>query len=256
MNTPEREEFEVDLIQVIKGVWSQKRLLAAAMLAMCVLGLLWGFISREAPQQEWRVAYVQFYVGNNSDIRREDYINATEAQMASYITSTYNAVLKSPTTLQMIIDEGDLPYTIQELSPNITTSTSNSTRIYRVNAYSYDPEEAMDIASIIAEVLPRRMEQVVPGSVTRLIDPPTLREEKAKKTETLKPILRLGAIAAAGGLILAAGFVAVKEAINGEIYDGAYLRRNFSGVPLLGSVPDLTKTGGSYDSKHRKGAGR
>ena len=255
--TPEREELLIDFSQVVKGIWHRRKLMAAAMIAACLLGILYGFFSYEKAEEKQR-AYVYFYVGNIDYLIEEaPYLDSAESTMAAYIANTYSAVLSLPSTLQTIIDEGELSYTCDELREMLTTAQTQSTRIYQVNAYSEDPDEAVKIAGIISRVLPVKMEQIVGGTDTRVIGEPVL-EEKTEKTSAgmVKRAALFGAAAALAGLVLACGLIAVKEIFNNAVYDERYLRRAFPQVPVMGAIPDLKKTGGSYADALRKEAGR
>ena len=255
--TPEREELLVDFSQVVKGIWQRRKIIAAVMIAACLLGLLYGFFSRDISKEESRV-YMYFYIGNVDYLVNDSpYLDTSEVALSNYIVDTYTAVLSMPHTLQMIIDKGALPYTPEKLRTMIMTSQTKSTRIYQISVYSPDLEEAFKIARVIAEILPAQIEQIVGGTDTRLIGEPMRDEEYTIENRGWKKRSAVFGIAAAlVSFVLAGGAVALKEIFNNEVYDERYLRRAFPEVPVIGAIPDMRKTGGSYADALRKEAGR
>ena len=202
--------------------------------------------------------YMYFYIGNADYLVKDSpYLDTSEVAISSYIADTYGAILAMPHTLQMIIDKGALPYTPEKLRTMIMTMQTKTTRIYQISVYSQNLEEALKIARIIAEILPAQIEQIVGRTDTRLIGEPMQDEAYSIKNHGWKKRAAIfGAAAALAGFVLAAGAVVIKEIFNNAIYDERYLRRAYPAVPVIGAIPDLKKTGGSYADALRKEAGR
>ena len=247
--TPEREELEVDFVQVIIGLWKRKWLIAAVTAACCLLGLAWGLMYRgDDTKTDKYISSVTFYVGSADLEDQSGSPDSDEQSRAQYVTDMFKAVLGTPSALSRIAEASGLSLTGKEVAGMITIAENpEPIRLSRVIVRANDPETAVKIAQAAAEVMPGRMEEVDAGFAVKVVDAPTRPAAPdtsgRSRMSTSRRMLYLGD----AGFVLSCLWTAALEIVNGRVYRERWLRRNYAAVPVLGVIPNLKKTGGSYD---------
>lgn len=78
--------------------------------------------------------------------------------------------MENRTTLEEVIEKSKVDYTYKELSDMIEANSVNETEVMQVTVTSEDPYEASEIANVIAEVLPKRISEIIEGSSMEVVD--------------------------------------------------------------------------------------
>ena len=198
-------------------------------------------------------ATASFYVNNSSiSIGSMNYsISAGELSASSTLVNTYIYILKSRTTLEDVIEKGDLPYTYVQLNNMITTKTVANTAAFDVTVTSGSPTESEHIANTIATVLPERITEIVDGSSVRIVDYAIVPAHRAGPSYTKN--LMIGFLV---GAVLAAGIITVRFLIDEQndvvIHSSDELRELYPDIKVLALIPDmrLSEKKGYYYSSY------
>lgn len=237
----EEQEYEIDLLELLRAMWSH--ILVILLTAVICAGLaLGGTLLFVTPTYK---ASALMYV-NSSDISLAGSklsISASDLSAAKSLVDTYIVIMNTRTTLNEVIEKSGVSYTYEQLKEMISASSVNSTEIFSVEVTSADPQEAELLANTIATVLPERISAVVDGCSVRIVDNAVIPVHRAAPNYFHNTMLGLLL-----GAILACGAVTVAFLRDDKIHDGDYLIDTYK-LPVLATIPDLTadnSAGGYY----------
>ena len=246
MENKMKEQYTIDLSQVVGALWKKAWLIALVGLLAAAIGFsLAAFVI--APRYS---ATVMLYVNNRSNASGStgSVISSSEISAAQSLVRTYGEILNNRTSMEIVIDECDVPYTYKELSKMIKSEPSNDTEIMKVTVTSTDPDEAAKIANAIAVVLPVRVEEIIDGASMRIVEWAIPNSEKVGPS-----ILKYTVIALLLGVMLTAAAVTLATLLDDTVPDEEYVIRCY-GCTILAKVPDLTEAEGKrygYYSSHK-----
>ena len=249
MNNRNNDVMEIDLLKLFSALWHRALviILVALLAASAAFAVTLFFIE---PTYQ---ATASFYVNNSSiSIGSMNYsISAGELSASSTLVNTYIYILKSRTTLEDVIEKGQLPYTYVQLNNMITTKTVANTAAFDVTVTSGSPTESEHIANTIATVLPERITEIVDGSSVRIVDYAIVPAHRAGPSYSKN--LMIGFLA---GAVLAAGIIAVRFLIDEQndvvIHSSDELRELYPDIKVLALIPDmrLSEKKGYYYSSY------
>ena len=249
MKNRNNDVMEIDLLKLFSALWRRALviILVALLAASAAFAVTLFFIE---PTYQ---ATASFYVNNSSiSIGSMNYsISAGELSASSTLVNTYIYILKSRTTLEDVIEKGDLPYTYVQLNNMITTKTVANTAAFDVTVTSGSPTESEHIANTIATVLPERITEIVDGSSVRIVDYAIVPAHRAGPSYTKN--LMIGFLV---GAVLAAGIITVRFLIDEQndvvIHSSDELRELYPDIKVLALIPDmrLSEKKGYYYSSY------
>lgn len=232
-------EIEIDLLQLFRALW--RNALIIILVAILFGGLAFGYTYMfVSPKYE---ASAMMYVNNSSVSIGSTSVSITSGELsaASTLVNTYVVILKSRTTLDEVIQESGVPYTVEKLSGMVSASAVSGTGIFRIRVHSSSPTEAELIANTIARVLPDRISDIMDGSSVRVVDYAIVPAHRSSPSYTKNT-----AIGVLAGVVLVAGIICLKEILtSGEdviIHSTDDLKELFPEIPVLAVVPDMRMT--------------
>ncbi len=234
-----KDEIEIDLLHLIKILWSKGWIVVASMLLAGAIAFSYALLFITPLYTSSAMMYVNnssFEVGASSFS-----ISTGELSAAKSLLDTYVVIMKARTTLEEVIEEADLEYTYRELSGMITAASVNDTEVFQITATSPDPAEAELIVDTIVEILPDRISEIVDGSSVRIVDTAILPTARSSPSYTKYAIV--GMIL---GFALSCGVIVVLDLMNNTIRDEDHIAEKYN-LPLLAVVPDMrVKKNSSY----------
>jgi capsular polysaccharide biosynthesis protein len=200
-------------------------------------------------------ASVMLYVNNKSFSFGEGKIDISAADLAASqsLIDTYIVILNNRTTMEEIVERGDIDKSWGEVMRMISASKVEGTEVFTVKVTCDDPYEAAHIANTIAQVLPERIEEIIDGSSMRIVDTAVVNTAKVSPSLT-KNVIQAVII----GAILAAAVIAVMTLIDDTVRSEDFLTENFD-VPVLSRIPEFSQEttkseyGYSYGYGQRRG---
>lgn len=232
--------IELDLTQLFialkKKAWLL--ILAATLCGVCAFG-----ITKYAITPMYK-SDVKMYV-NNSSISvgsTQLSISGSDISAAQTLVDTYIVILQSRTVLEAVIEQANLPYSVDQLSRMVTASSINGTEIFQIQTVNPDPQMAMRIANTVADVLPDKISTIVDGSSVRVVDYAI--EAAAAYSPNYTQNIVLGILF---GLLISCGFVVLTSIFNDTIDNEDILTQSFD-IPVLSVIPDIhsSKAKGNY----------
>lgn len=196
-----------------------------------------------------------FYVNNSSilgDVNISDYLTNSDINARKSLVDTYSVILRARSTLLEVKDYADSDRSVGALRSMISAASVEGTEIFQVKVTSTDPYEAEKLANAIAEILPKRISEVVENASAKVVDYAQVAASPSSPNYAQNTLL--GFLV---GFVLCTGVLLLRELFDVVIRVEEDVQHCCS-YPVLAAVPDMLNAGkGGYyyrDSKARTGA--
>lgn len=227
MNSNDNASIEIDVLYLLRKLWSRKFFIIFIALVVGTIALL-GSVFLIKPKY---TSTTRIYVVN----RTADSITNQDLQAGSYLVKDYQEVITSNEVLSSVIDKEKLSLTPNELSSMISVTIPTDTRVISISVEDDNAQEATTIANTVREVAAEKIK-----AVTKVEDVTTLEAAEVPKEPSSPNIKRNTLIG-----VIAGGGLAVISIIILEVLDDRVRRpediEDVLGLPLLGIVPDIDK---------------
>ena len=243
------EEMEVDIGRVIQTVLDRTWLVV-------LITVLCGAIAFAAtyflitPQYE---ASAKFYVNNNSRLPGDSASSMSSGDLSTSrnLVDSYMVILNTKETILDVIEYTQTDLSYKEIKDMIAANAVNETEIFEVTITSPDPEEALQIADAISEILPKRISTIIDGTSAKVVETAILPESPSSPSYPMNIL-----IGALFGFTMVVAVIVLREIFDVTIRDEEDVNQCCK-HPILAAVPDMTapSKGGSYYEKSRKKKG-
>lgn len=227
MNSNDNASIEIDVLYLLRKLWSRKFFIIFIALVVGTIALL-GSVFLIKPKY---TSTTRIYVVS----RTADGITNQDLQAGSYLVKDYQEVITSNEVLSSVIDKEKLSLTPNELSSMISVTIPTDTRVILISVEDDNAQEATTIANTVREVAAKKIK-----AVTKVDDVTTLEAAEVPKEPSSPNIKRNTLIG-----VIAGGGLAVISIIILEVLDDRVRRpediEDVLGLPLLGIVPDIDK---------------
>ncbi|MBD9120445.1 MULTISPECIES: Wzz/FepE/Etk N-terminal domain-containing protein [unclassified Streptococcus] len=227
MNSNDNASIEIDVLYLLRKLWSRKFFIIFIALVVGTIALL-GSVFLIKPKY---TSTTRIYVVS----RTADSITNQDLQAGSYLVKDYQEVITSNEVLSSVIDKEKLSLTPNELSSMISVTIPTDTRVISISVEDDNAQEATTIANTVREVAAEKIK-----AVTKVDDVTTLEAAEVPKEPSSPNIKRNTLIG-----VIAGGVLAVISIIILEVLDDRVRRpediEDVLGLPLLGIVPDIDK---------------
>lgn len=227
MNSNDNASIEIDVLYLLRKLWSRKFFIIFIALVVGTIALL-GSVFLIKPKY---TSTTRIYVVSST----ADSITNQDLQAGSYLVKDYQEVITSNEVLSSVIDKEKLSLTPNELSSMISVTIPTDTRVISISVEDDNAQEATTIANTVREVAAEKIK-----AVTKVDDVTTLEAAEVPKEPSSPNIKRNTLIG-----VIAGGVLAVISIIILEILDDRVRRpediEDVLGLPLLGIVPDIDK---------------
>lgn len=227
MNSNDNASIEIDVLYLLRKLWSRKFFIIFIALVVGTIALL-GSVFLIKPKY---TSTTRIYVVS----RTADSITNQDLQAGSYLVKDYQEVITSNEVLSSVIDKEKLSLTPNELSSMISVTIPTDTRVISISVEDDNAQEATTIANTVREVAAEKIK-----AVTKVDDVTTLEAAEVPKEPSSPNIKRNTLIG-----VIAGGVLAVISIIILEVLDDRVRRpediEEVLGMTLLGVVPDVDK---------------
>ena len=228
MNTNDNASIEIDILYLLRKLWSKKFFIIFVGLLVGTIALLGSVFFIKPKYTSTTRIYV---VSRSSDTS----LTNQDLQAGSYLVNDYKEVITSSEVLSSVIDQEKLSMSTGELSKEIAVTIPTDTRVISIAVTDTDAQRACDIANTVREVAAEKIK-----AVTKVDDVTTL-ESAAKPSHPSSPNVKINAVIGA----LAGVFLAIVGILVAEVLDDRVRRpediEEVLGMTLLGVVPDVDK---------------
>ena len=228
MNTNDNASIEIDVLYLLRKLWSKKFFIIFVGLLVGTIALL-GSVFFIKPKY---TSTIRIYVVSRSS---DTSLTNQDLQAGSYLVNDYKEVITSSEVLSSVIDQEKLSMSTGELSKDIAVTIPTDTRVISIAVTDTDAQRACDIANTVREVAAEKIK-----AVTKVDDVTTL-ESATKPSHPSSPnVKKNAAIGALVGVFLAVIGILVAEVLDDRVRRPEDIEE-ILGMTLLGVVPDVDK---------------
>ena len=228
MNTNDNASIEIDVLYLLRKLWSKKFFIVFVGLLVGTIALLGSIFFIKPKYTSTTRIYV---VSRSSDTS----LTNQDLQAGSYLVNDYKEVITSSEVLSSVIDQEKLSMSTGELSKEIAVTIPTDTRVISISVTDTDAQRACDIANTVRQVAAEKIK-----AVTKVDDVTTL-ESATKPSHPSSPNVKKNAvIGALAGVFLAIVGILVAEVLDDRVRRPEDIEETL-GMTLLGVVPDVDK---------------
>ena len=228
MNTNDNASIEIDVLYLLRKLWSKKFFIIFVGLLVGTIALLGSVFFIKPKYTSTTRIYV---VSRSSDTS----LTNQDLQAGSYLVNDYKEVITSSEVLSSVIDQEKLSMSTGELSKEIAVTIPTDTRVISIAVTDTDAQRACDIANTVRQVAAEKIK-----AVTKVDDATTL-ESATKPSHPSSPnVKKNAAIGALAGVFLAIVGILVAEVLDDRVRRPEDVEEVL-GMTLLGVVPDIDK---------------
>ncbi|MBT0927779.1 Wzz/FepE/Etk N-terminal domain-containing protein [Streptococcus lutetiensis] len=228
MNTNDNASIEIDVLYLLRKLWSKKFFIVFVGLLVGTIALL-GSVFFIKPKY---TSTTRIYVVSRSN---DTALTNQDLQAGSYLVNDYKEVITSSEVLSSVIDQEKLSMSAGQLSGEIAVNVPTDTRVISISVTDTDAQRACDIANTVREVAAEKIK-----AVTKVDDVTTL-ESATKPSHPSSPnVKKNAAIGALAGVFLAVVGILVAEVLDDRVRRPEDIEEVL-GMTLLGVVPDVDK---------------
>lgn len=228
MNTNDNASIEIDVLYLLRKLWSKKFFIVFVGLLVGTIALLGSIFFIKPKYTSTTRIYV---VSRSSDTS----LTNQDLQAGSYLVNDYKEVITSSEVLLSVIDQEKLSMSTGELSKEIAVTIPTDTRVISISVTDTDGQRACDIANTVRQVAAEKIK-----AVTKVDDVTTL-ESATKPSHPSSPNVKKNAvIGALAGVFLAIVGILVAEVLDDRVRRPEDIEETL-GMTLLGVIPDIDK---------------
>ena len=228
MNTNDNASIEIDILYLLRKLWSKKFFIVFVGLLVGTIALLGSVFFIKPKYTSTTRIYV---VSRSSDTA----LTNQDLQAGAYLVNDYKEVITSSEVLSSVIDQEKLSMSAAQLSDEIAVDIPTDTRVISISVTDTDAQRACDIANTVRQVAAEKIK-----AVTKVDDVTTL-ESATKPSHPSSPnVKKNAAIGALAGVFLAIVGILVAEVLDDRVRRPEDIEETL-GMTLLGVVPDVDK---------------
>ena len=236
-NQQNQDEIEIDLLELLRVLWSK---IGYVILAALALGLLMVLVSKVFMKPQYE-STTKMYVLSKQD--SSSTVTSGDLQASSLLTKDYAELIQSRQVVETVIAQLNLDLTYEEFLNKITVTTQNDTRILSITVKDEDPYVAIRVAAS------DHIQNVMNTEAVNVVDEANIPDEPVSPS-----IKKNGLIGAIAGAFIAIVIIIIVYLTNDTIQTSEDVER-YLGVSTLGIIP-LAEGQKKSKKKNKNGRGR
>ena len=235
-------EITIDIQRILSALMNKIWVIGIVAI-LCAALTLAGTIFLVEPKYQ---SSVMFYVNNNSlslgDVSISG-ITSGDISASRGLVKSYIVILNTRETINDVIDYAGVKYSYGSVKGMISASAVDNTEIFRVVVTHTDPQEAERIASAIAHILPKRIDNIINGTTAKIVDSAVIPSSPSSPNYTTNTLM--GFLV---GVLAVCAVIILRELFDVVIRKEEDVLRTVEPHPILASVPNMDKRskGGYY----------
>ncbi|AME08872.1 MULTISPECIES: Wzz/FepE/Etk N-terminal domain-containing protein [Gemella] len=226
MNNNEQDFVQIDILFLLRKLWSQKLVIAVISLTFTVVALAYSLFVATPKYQSTTKVYVVNQKNDNKAITTQD------VQLGTLLVKDYKEIILSNKVLEDVISQNGLTLSTKTLASKINVDAPKDTRIISISVTDKDPEAASKLANAVKEVSAAKIKEV-----TKIDDVTTLEEAKPAVVPSSPNIVKNAVLATVLGFIISVLGVILLELLDDRIRRPEDIEEGLDMV-LLGIIPD------------------
>ena len=166
-----QDEIEIDLLELLRVLWSK---IGYVILAALALGLLMVLVSKVFMKPQYE-STTKMYVLSKQD--SSSTVTSGDLQASSLLTKDYAELIQSRQVVETVIAQLNLDLTYEEFLNKITVTTQNDTRILSITVKDEDPYVASQMADAIRVAASDHIQNVMNTEAVNVVDEANIPDE-------------------------------------------------------------------------------
>ena len=229
MDNQEKDFVQIDIMLLLRRIWSQKLIIVLTTLVFTAGALMYSLFIVTPKYNSTTRVYVVNQKKDNQAITTQD------VQLGTLLVKDYKEIILSNSVMSDVVAKNKLQITPGELAKKISVDAPKDTRIISITVTDKDPQKARDLANAVREVSADKIKEV-----TKIEDVTTLEQAEAALTPSSPNVFKNSVLAALLGFILAVGGVVLIELMDDRIKRPEDIEETMNLV-LLGVIPSTNK---------------
>ncbi len=249
MDEREKDEIEIDLLQLVGVLWEKVGVIAGATIGSALIALLvTQFLM--TPMYE---STASVYVIN----RQGEVGSATSSDLSAATSLTYDFehMVTTHRILEPAMKRVGLEMSVEELARRITVTNPSNTRILEITVEDEDPEMAKRIVDELSAIAAETIVEIMEIEKVNSIDEGLVADKPS--SPSMKKNIAIGGML---GCLIASGLVVMQFILDDTIKTDEDIEK-YLHLSVLGAIPDMEnnkparkRTGGLGKGKRRKRA--
>jgi capsular polysaccharide biosynthesis protein len=235
--------MEIDLLDLAFVLLDKLHIIMVVVLACALLFSAYSYFLIAPTFQSTSKLYI---VSSSKD----SVIDLADINIGTTLTKDYEQLILSYPVLDQVIDGLGLDMSSRQLSQMISLTNPADTRILNITVTSTDPQQAVDIANMVAKVSVKYLPKTMSTNSPNIAQKARLPQGKAAPN-CLKYTMFGGLL----GFIICCGLYTIQYLMDDTIHSSDDLERYFGLVPLT-TIPESKEINDEGDKKKRRKRGR
>lgn len=223
-NQQNQKEAEIDLLELVRVMWSKKIYI---ILAAVIMGVLAFAVSKFLLTPQYKSTTKMYVLAQQNSTT----VTNSDLQASTQLSQYFVEIIQSREVLESVIGQLGLEVSYEGLLNKITVSAGSDTRIVAISVTDPEPETACRIADAIRETAATHIQTVMNMEAVNVVDKANV-PANPSSPNIKKNVL----ISAFFGAFLAIAVILVVYLINDTIRTSEDVER-YLGVSVLGTIP-------------------
>ncbi|MBK5500697.1 YveK family protein [Peribacillus sp. TH14] len=216
-----------DIFQTLKKRWKLITLLT--LIAALISGSISYFLLTPIYQSSTQILVNQKQSKNQLD--------SNQIQSNIDMINTYSVIIKSPAILEKVIDDLELPQSVDQLSQKITINSQENSQVFSLTVQDSNPSKAVEIANAVSGTFQKEIKEIMNVDNVSILAKAEIKENPAPVKPN--PLLNI-VIAVVIGLMAGIGLAFLLEYMDNTIRDEKDIETVLD-LPLLGSIQKISQ---------------
>lgn len=216
-----------DIFQTLKKRW--KIIMLLTLIAALISGTISYFLLTPVYESSTQILVNQKQSKNQ--------IDSIQIRSNIDMINTYSVIIKSPAILEKVIDDLELPQSVDQLSQKITINSQENSQVFSLTVQDSNPSKAVEIANAVSGTFQKEIKDIMNVDNVSILAKAEIKENPAPVKPS--PLLNI-AIAVVVGLMAGIGLAFLLEYMDNTIRDEKDIETLLD-LPLLGSIQKISQ---------------
>ncbi|MEB2492982.1 Wzz/FepE/Etk N-terminal domain-containing protein [Peribacillus frigoritolerans] len=164
-------------------------------------------------------------------------LDSNQIQSNIDMINTYSVIIKSPAILEKVINNLELPQSVDQLSQRITINSQENSQVFSLTVQDSNPAKAVEIANTVSATFQKEIKEIMNVDNVSILAKAEVKENPTPVKPS--PLLNI-AIAVVVGLMAGIGLAFLLEYMDNTIRDEKDIETLLD-LPLLGSIQKISQ---------------
>lgn len=223
---------EIDFNEVLYSFWKKKWQIISITLIACVLGFIYGkFMIKPMYESTTSLVLSKSSVDSTGSNKQSSAITQNDVILNQKLVTTYSEIIKSRSLAKEVINQLNLNIDETEFINAVKVSSKEDTELLQITVTNASPEQAAQIANLLADVFTDKVKEVYNIDNVSIIDQAEVNPVPVNKS-TVKTV----AIFGIAGLLMICFYLFLRVFFNTTVKNQEEVEK-ITGLPVIAIIP-------------------